>query len=302
MRNLFNPLIVIGILSILSSCGTRHAPEKEQVPVVSVRANPVVKGDIESGISFNGKTVYIRKTLVVSPIAGYVAGVKVKFGQEVQKDEVLFEIQTKERKALESDPNTSGGIGMVKVKAVTAGFVNELNIHEQGGFVAEGGALCSISDSRDLMVQVNIPFEYNSIPVQNRRCRISLTDHTSFDGTVSRILPQIDEINQTQTILVRPETVRQIPENLNLSVRFVHERHQNTMLITRSSLMTNETQSEFWVMKIEAGNIAVKVPVEKGMVNDSIAEVISNDLKINDLIISEGSYGLPDSTLIRIEK
>jgi hypothetical protein len=55
-------------------------------------------------------------------------------------------------------------------------------------------------------------------------------------------------------------------------------------------------------MKIEAGNMAVKVPVEKGMVNDSVAEIKSNDLKINDLIISEGSYGLPDSTLIRIDK
>ncbi len=302
MKNFIFSLFALCFVLILFSCGTRSIPAKVQVPVVSVRANPLVKGDIESEISFNGKTVYIKKTLVVSPIAGYVSDVKVKFGQEVHKYEVLFEIQTKERKALESDPITSGDIGMVKVRAVTAGFVNELNIHEQGGFVAEGGALCSISDNKDLIVQVNIPFEYNSIPVHDRKCLISLSDHTVFEGTVLRILPEVDEINQTQTILVRPETVRQIPENLNLKVSFVYERHQNSLLVSRASLMTNETQSEFWVMKIDSGNMAVKVPVGKGMVNDSIAEIISNNLKVSDMIISEGSYGLPDSTLIRIEK
>jgi hypothetical protein len=301
MRYLYKPFLVAGILSFLLSCGTRSNPEKEQVPVVTVKANPVVKGDIESEISFNGKTLYISKTQIVSPIAGYVASVKVKFGQEVQKDEVLFEIQTKERKALESDPNSSQ-IGSIKVKAVTAGFVSELSIHEQGGFVAEGGVLCTVADSKDLMVQVNIPFENNSIPVQNRKCRIVLPDHTTFDGTVSRILPEIDEINQTQTILVRPETVRQVPENLNLRVSFVNERHKNSMLVSRSALMTNETQSEFWVMKVNAGNIAMKVPVVKGLVNDTVAEIISNGLKFSDLIITEGSYGLPDSTLIRIER
>lgn len=290
-----------GILPLLLSCLSRSNPEKVQVPVVSVKASPVLIGNIENDISFNGKTVYIRKTQVVSPIAGYVAGVNVKFGQEVKKDEVLFEIRTRESKALETDPNKPGNIGLVEVRAATSGFVNELNIHEQGGFVAEGGVLCSISDSRDLMVRVNVPFEYNSIPIQNRKCGIILPDNSSFEGTVSRILPEVDEINQTQTILVRPETSRQIPENLNLRVSFVHEKHQNSLLVTRSSLMTNETQSEFWVMKIGQGNLAVKVPVEKGMINDSIAEIISNDLKASDLVISEGSYGLPDSTLIRIE-
>jgi len=55
-------------------------------------------------------------------------------------------------------------------------------------------------------------------------------------------------------------------------------------------------------MKITEGNTAVKIPVAKGIENDSIAEIISSDLKINDLIISEGAYGLPDSTTVSIAK
>jgi hypothetical protein len=226
----------------------------------------------------------------------------VKFGQEVQKDEVLFEIQTRERKALESSPDPSGEIGIVKVIAVTNGFITDLNINGPGGFVAEGGTLCNIADSKDLIIKLNLPFEYNSITVNNRNCKISLADKTSFPGTIIRTLPVVDEVNQTQTILIRPETGRQIPENLNLRVTFINEKHSLAKLVPRSSLMTDETQTDFWVMKVDKGNMAVKVPVIKGIANDSIAEITTPLLGVNDLVIYEGSYGLPDSTLIRIEE
>jgi hypothetical protein len=290
------------MFQMLSSCKSGNTPEEEQLPVVSVKVNPIIKGDIENEISFNGRTVYLKKTQVATPIAGYVVRVNVKFGQEVQKDEVLFEIQTRERKALESDPDSSGEIGLVKVLSVTNGFIDELNIHEKGGFVPEGGILCNIADSKDLVVQVNVPFEYNSIPVKNKRCKIDLSDNTDLNGTVLRVLPVIDEVNQTQTILIKPETNRQIPENLNTTVRFIKEKHIGSLLVTKSSLMTNETQDEFWVMKITDNNIAVKIAVTKGIENDSIVEIVSSRLKANDMIIFEGSYGLPDSTLIRIEE
>jgi hypothetical protein len=55
-------------------------------------------------------------------------------------------------------------------------------------------------------------------------------------------------------------------------------------------------------MKINTGDTAVKIPVKKGIENDSIAEVISSELKVNDLIISDGAYGLPDSTIVSIVK
>jgi hypothetical protein len=103
-------------------------------------------------------------------------------------------------------------------------------------------------------------------------------------------------------VLIRPETNRQLPENLNLSVRFINERHRQSFLVNKSSLMTNETQSEFWIMKIDSGNMALKIPVKKGIENDTVTEIISPVLNLNDLIISEGAYGLPDSTLIRLIK
>ena len=287
---------------MLFSCNNKGTPEEEKAPVVSVKTTPVVTGSIENDVSFNGSTAYLKKNQVTSPIAGYIVKAGVKFGQEVQKDEIIFEIQTRENKALSSDNNSGVDPVTVKVKAVSDGFINELNINEQGVYVAEGAGLCNIVDIKDLVVKVNVPFEYNSILARERRCRIGFADNTTVNGSVIRILPVVDEVNQTQTVFIKPETGRQLPENLNLSVRFINERHANTLLVARSALMSNETQNEFWVMKIEDGTMAVKIPVTRGIVNDTIAEIISPALKVNDMIISEGAYGLPDSTAIRIVK
>jgi HlyD family secretion protein len=300
MKRTFILILAICLLHFIYSCRTRGNSEEEKMPEVSVRAEPIIKGDIENEISFNGTTVYLKKYMVVSPISGYVTRVNVKFGDEIQKNEVLFEIQTRERKALESDNDSIGNFGIIKVIATSEGFVNDLTVTEPGVFVAEGGSLCNIVSIKDLTIRVNVPYEYNSILTMGRKCKIYLTDNTILDGSVSRILPVVDEINQTQTVLIKPETGRQLPENLNLVIKFLNKIHQQVFLVTKSSLMTNETQSKFWIMRVDSGYRAIKIPVTKGIENDSIVEVNSPQLNINDLIITEGAYGLPDSTEITI--
>jgi len=66
--------------------------------------------------------------------------------------------------------------------------------------------------------------------------------------------------------------------------------------------MTNETQTVFWVMKIVDNKLAIKVPVLKGIENDNEVEVLSSGLTDSDLVITEGAYGLNDSTVVKIEK
>jgi hypothetical protein len=66
--------------------------------------------------------------------------------------------------------------------------------------------------------------------------------------------------------------------------------------------MTDEIQSEFWIMKIVNDSIAIRVPVTRGIENDSIVEIFSPHLNFNDRVIYEGAYGLPDSTVIEIVK
>ena len=298
MKKILILLAVVYSLQLLFSCQTRAPKGEQKMPVVSVKVSPLTKGDIVSEVSFNGTTVYLRKNLVVSPIAGYVSKVYVKYGEEVQKGQPLFELQTREGKALQNGKEPSSGIGSLVVNASSDGFIDEIASSEPGVYVAEASLLCSILNNNDLMIKVNVPFEYNKIVTVGQRCKILLSDNSVINGSVSRILPVVDEASQTQEALIKPETGRALPQNLNMMIKFVSARHRQAFLVSKSSLMTDETQSEFWIMRVENDSIAVKVPVTRGIAKDSIVEILSPQLDVNDLIIYEGAYGLPDSTVI----
>lgn len=302
MKKITILFLAASVLVLQNSCKERTVSEYEIMPVVSVKTEPVLLGNIEKNISFNGKTIYLKKNIIVSPIAGYVGKAEASFGEDVKRGDVLFEIQTRESKALETDSAFAGNIGTIKVSAPSEGFINEISVNETGGYVLEGGTLCSIVDNNDLLVKLNVPFEYNSLIKPGKKCIIILPDGTSIEGFVNIALQVIDEANQTQSILIRPGNHKRLPENLNLTIIFIQEEHKQTTLVSRNSLMTDETQSEFWVMKIISDTLAVRIPVIKGIENDFVTEISSPLIRTNDLIISEGAYGLPDSTVVKIEK
>lgn len=300
MRNISIIFSTCLIAFMLNSCTKKEATEQEQTPVVSVKTSKVTFGEIDNNLSFNGKTIYLKKNMVVSPISGYVSKMTVKFGDTVNKGNVLFEIQTKENKALEN--STSGNLGIIKVPAPSNGFISTLNVTENGAYVVEGASLCTVTEISKLLIQLNLPFEFNSLIKIGTKCMLVLGDNSKFEGIVTQILPTVDEANQTQQILIKPLTNKQLPENLNLEVDILNAKHNNACLVPRNAVMTNETQTEFWVMKLVNNKLAIKVPVKKGIENDDMVEVQNSGLTSSDRIISEGAYGLNDSTMVKIEK
>ena len=285
---------------MIASCVKKETNQEEQTQVVSIKTSAVKFGEIDSKLTFNGKTVYLKKNMVASPISGYVLKISIKFGDYVKKNDLLFEIQTKENKALEN--SNSGNMGLIKVFAPSQGVINTLNITENGAYVVEGTSLCTVAENHDVLVQLNLPFEYNSLVKTGTKCTIVLGEDTKFEGTVYQILPTVDEANQTQQVLIKPHTNKKLPENLNLTVEILKARHSRTYLVPREAVMTNETQTEFWVMKVVNNKLAIKVPIKKGIENDITVEALSSTLSNTDRIIIEGAYGLNDSTVVRIVK
>lgn len=300
MKHKYIVLSTFIISLLIVSCTKKEAAQEEQVPVVTVKTSLVKFGEIDSKLNFNGKIIYLKKNMVVTPMSGFVRKMSIKFGDYVKKGDLLFEIQTKENKALE---NTSlGNTGLVSVFAPSHGVISLLNVTENGAYVVEGASLCTVTENNDVMVQLNLPFEFNSLVKRGTHCTLVLDENTKFDGTVYQLMPTVDEANQTQQILIKPHTNRLLPENLNLEVEILKSKHNNTCLVHRDAVMTNETQTEFWVMKIVNGKMAIKVHVKKGIENDDMVEVLNSGLTTSDLIISEGAYGLNDSTIVKIVK
>jgi hypothetical protein len=131
---------------------------------------------------------------------------------------------------------------------------------------------------------------------------VVLPDSTFLDGTVYKIMPLINEISQTQNVLIKVHSNRPVPENLNVIVQFIRLSHSKAFLIPKAALLTNEAQQEFWVMKILHDSIASIVPVKKGFENKGMVEILSPQISVSDPVIIEGAYGLPDSTIVKVVK
>jgi hypothetical protein len=74
------------------------------------------------------------------------------------------------------------------------------------------------------------------------------------------------------------------------------------LLVPRRAVLTNEKQTDFWLMKVINDTLAVNVPVKKGLESDSLVEIISPLVKENDLVIVEGAFELLDSSIVQIIK
>jgi hypothetical protein len=72
--------------------------------------------------------------------------------------------------------------------------------------------------------------------------------------------------------------------------------------LPKNSVLSNETQSEFWVMKMINDTIAVKVPVKKGLESGDSVEIVSPEFSPKDKILLSGNYGLPDTALVTVQK
>jgi len=305
MKNILHLLLSAAGLSLFISCGNKTTGNAEEtvVPKAAVTTTSLQKGRIEEQITLNGKTVFLKKNEVAAPISGYITAVNVKYGDKVEAGQVLFEIQTRENKALEqsgADNTISGNFGKVTVKATTAGVLNQSILLGTGAYVTEGSTLCTLTDNDDLMVRVNVPFEYHTIMQRGTPCSLLLPDNTTTTGTVYLVRPFVDETSQTQEVLVKPNGTHTWPENMNLTVSFLKNTSDTTMLLPKNALLTNETQSKFWVMKIVQDSLAIQVPVQTGIKNDSVVEIINSGLTPQDIIILEGGYGLEDSSLVNI--
>jgi hypothetical protein len=70
--------------------------------------------------------------------------------------------------------------------------------------------------------------------------------------------------------------------------------------VPKAALLTDETQSEFWIMKMIDDHTAIKVPVKKGIETADRIEILSPVLTERDRVLISGNYGLEDTAKVKI--
>ncbi|MDD3624002.1 MAG: HlyD family efflux transporter periplasmic adaptor subunit [Proteiniphilum sp.] len=290
------------VLIFIMSC-TPKEKTNDKVPQPVVSTIHPVKGSIQKKIQMNGKIIFLNKTTVTAPVSGYITVVNTSIGDRVKKNELLFMIQTKESKALQNtNVEKPNQFGVIPVYANVSGFVNILNITDANVFITEGNAMAVIANNEDLAIQVDAPFEYVKLLRDKKRIEIELPNNEVFEADFYKAIPVVDPVSQTQQLLFKLKEKTTLPENLNVLISLIMSENKESLLLPKEAVLTNETQDNFWIMKVTKDSLAIKVPIVKGLESNGKIEILNPVLNISDEIIVTGGYELPDSTKVKINE
>ena len=299
-RKIKNQLLLLAVLVFVISCGQEQETTGTQDTGAPVQVVNPKRMDLAETIDLNANTIFLKKEIVRATFQGFIEQINKNIGDEITNGDLLLEIRTKESAADDSmtlalDVKTFQGA--IKIRARSNGILTALNYHS-GDFVSEGEEIAIISNPTSLHITLNVPYQYVNSMNHHGPCEIFLPDGKLVHATIMKVIPSVDPVSQTQTFLLRLDDRIDLPENLNVNARLLLRTIKDAQVVPLRTILSNETQDQFWIMKLIDDTTAVHVDIIKGIENDSLVQIISPGFDPDDLIISEGGYGLPDTAKV----
>ena len=266
-----------------------------------VTVTAVGREPLNEYIELNAVSAFLQKSYVKANSNGYLQSADVYPGKYVEAGQPLFTLKTKEAQSIGNSirilDSTLKFSGVTTIRANQHGYITQLN-HQSGDYVQDGEQLAVISDRNSFVFLLNLPYELRRYVLSQGTVQLLLPDGGQLSGRIGSFMPTMDSASQTQSVVIRVNTQQAIPENLIAKVSVLKTSRSSAQSLPRGALLTDETESEFWVMKLSGNNIAIKVPVRKGLETKDRVEILSPVFSPADRILISGNYGLPDSARV----
>ncbi|MGN6248884.1 MAG: efflux RND transporter periplasmic adaptor subunit [Ginsengibacter sp.] len=303
--NYFFALIVVLLVAGCHSSSTSSESDSSEEVKTPVTVTTVSHTSIDDSIELNATSAFLQQNVVKSNLNGYIIQSNVKFGDYVHRGQALFVLKTKEAAAIGNAVNRLDSSfkfsGVNVIKADAPGYVMQVD-HQDGDYVQDGEQLAVISDTRSFVFVMNVPYEDKPFVSIGKHVRLVLPDNEKLDGVISSSLPMIDSASQTQQYSIRINTSKSIPRDLIARVKILRNAVQDAQTLPSEAVLTDETQTKFWVMQLINDSTAVKVPVTKGIEKEDKVQILKPQFDPETKILSGGNYGLGDTAIVIVQK
>jgi multidrug efflux pump subunit AcrA (membrane-fusion protein) len=292
---------IIILLLLITSCKHAVPTEETETAETPVSVINISKEPIQEFITLNATSTFLLKTYIKANATGYLQSSNLHLGQLVHRGQILFTIKTKEAVSIGNAVNALDSSfkfsGTNSIKASADGYITSLD-HQSGDYVQDGEQLAM--SSNNFVFLMNMPYELHNAVVNHHTANIILPGGDTLIGTISSAMPTVDSTAQTQSIIITIAGNQSIPENLVVKVNIPTVYKADVISLPKAAVLANETQDEFWVMKLMNDSTAVKVPITKGIVTKDRIEIVSPVFADNDRILISGNYGLEDTAKVKI--
>lgn len=308
MIKMYRHSLYLLLLTSLCACQNNNTPAEEESaadPVTPVTVIQPAQETLSDSVSLNATATFLQQSYARANTAGYIQSIHLQPGQAVHAGQLLFTVRTRESRSIGNAVNLLDSSfkfsGVNGVKATTSGYITQLS-HQEGDYVQEAEQVAVISDQSSFAFVLNVPFELRNAVTLQKQVSLLLPDSTRLPGVVSAIMPSADSLAQTQKVVIKVMSNAALPENLVAQVRIQRTAHAQAITLPRTALLTDETQSEYWIMRMLDSNTAVKVPVQKGLESNGRVEITAPQLSLTDRILVSGNYGLADTAKVQVTK
>jgi hypothetical protein len=303
IRTPYPIFLAVSLMTLILSCRQGSVTSVE----VSEVRTPVTVAQFShkkviSSVKLPAISSFLNKSIIRATTTGIIETTAIVPGEYVNNNMLLYSIRTRESVALrhKSENDTSLTFnGLININSPKTGVISSV-LRQNGDYVQEGDELAEVSEQGSLIFILEVPLEYDRYVEKNRICKVLLPDGTEINGMISGRLPEMNIETQTIRYMIKPQSSNRLPANLIGSVTLVVSGNDNALVLPKKAVLSDETQTEFWVMKLINDSIAVKLDITKGFENNEEVEITGSAFLPSDRIIVSGNYGLPDTAKITI--
>ena len=300
------------LLAGLAACGAKDpsASAAGDEPAVKPRAIVTV-GAIQSDtltdvLRLSAVSAYPAKDALRATTTGYVLAPAPVVGQAVRAGQTVFTLQTKESRVLHLDQLTGDPrlkfSGIIRIKSARDGVLATVD-KLAGDYVQDGEQLGLTYDKSRFGFVLDVPVTQLRFVHTGQTCRILLPDGRVLHGRVAEVLATADVSLQTQRYTIRPTgAIPDLPENLAVQVEIDRTAPHRASTLPRGAVLTDETQTQFWVMRLLNDSTAVKVPVTVGAQEKENVEIKAPRFSPKDKILLSGNFGLDDTAAVKVTR
>lgn len=294
-------VIIILSFSCSHSSGAADKVTEVKTPVTIV---PVTFKSVASKFELPAVSMFMNKSIIRASTTGTIERISISPGDYIDNNQLLFTLRTRESMALKNKTSSDSSLsfnGLINVTSHNEGVISSIS-YRKGDFVQEGDELAVVSEQKSLVFILEVPYELDRYIEKNRRCTIELPDSKHIDGTITGKLSEMDMESQTVRYIVKISAPERLPSNLIAKINLVKSVNDKALILPKQAVLGDETQTEFWVMKLINDTTAIKVVVKKGFENNDEVEITDPSFLPSDRIVFSGNYGLPDTARIGIIK
>jgi HlyD family secretion protein len=188
-----------------------------------------------------------------------------------------------------------------EIRSPIDGYVTDRPLYP-GEMASTTIPLVTVMDLSQIIAKAHVPQNDAMLLRKGDKAAITLAgSDQEMTGTVTLVSPALDPNSTTVEIWVQVTNHdQQLRPGMIVQLSIV-ARTVNDAVVVPASALVNASAGDAQVMVVDAESVAQARDVKTGVHNKDKVEIVSG-LKPGEQVVSQGAYGLPDKTKVKVER